>query len=151
VRICPNDALVFGRREELLVEARRRIDAKPDAYVRHVYGEHEAGGTNWLYLSSVPFEQTGFLNVGTTAPPRLTESLQHGIFKFFLPPAALYGLLGLVMWLTKRDRQPHPLELDATDESEPDTNGHPICEAGPMLPRRDATRTPAAELAEVRP
>jgi hypothetical protein len=109
VRICPNDALVFGLRDELIVEARRRIAARPDVYIDHIYGEQEAGGTSWLYLSGVPFDQLGFLSLAGTAPPRLTESLQHGIFKNFVPPAALYGLLGLVAWLTKRDQQAKPL------------------------------------------
>jgi hypothetical protein len=39
---------------------RRRIARKPDFYQQHIYGEYEAGGTSWLYLSSVPFEQLGF-------------------------------------------------------------------------------------------
>jgi Fe-S-cluster-containing dehydrogenase component len=102
VRICPNDALVYGRRDDLLVEARRRIRARPDLYMDHIYGEHEAGGTSWLYLSNVPFEQLGFPKVGNEPPSRRTETVQHGIFKLFVPPAALYGLLGLVRWLTKR-------------------------------------------------
>jgi len=117
VRICPNDALIFGRRDELLIEARRRIQAKPDVYVNHVYGEHEAGGTSWLYLSSVPFETIGFLNVGTTAPSSLTETIQHEVFKFFVPPAALYGLLGLAMWLTRRNERDHSVIEGSKAES----------------------------------
>ena len=101
VAICPNEALIFGKRSELLTLARSRIAARPDVYVNHIYGEHEAGGTSWLYLSSVPFEKIGLLNVGDVAPPSLTEPVQHGIFKFFVPPLALYGLLGLVMRVTR--------------------------------------------------
>lgn len=113
VRICPNDALVFGKRSELLALARDRIRTRSGAYVDHVYGEHEAGGTSWLYLSSVPFEQIGFVQLGSLVPPRLTESVQHGIFKFFVPPLALYGLLGLVMWLTRRDQDQQLLPVAA--------------------------------------
>lgn len=29
-------------------------------YVDHIYGEHEAGGTAWMYISPAPFEQAGF-------------------------------------------------------------------------------------------
>ncbi|MFV1958303.1 MAG: 4Fe-4S dicluster domain-containing protein, partial [Planctomycetota bacterium] len=47
---CPTDALLFGPREEVLAEAWRRIETSPARYVRHVYGEREAGGTSWLYL-----------------------------------------------------------------------------------------------------
>ena len=57
--VCPSGALQFGTRGALLEEARTRIYTTPDRYVRHVYGEHEVGGTSWLYLSDVPFEQIG--------------------------------------------------------------------------------------------
>ena len=32
----------------------------PDRYVDHIYGEKEVGGTGWIYLSGVPFDQVGF-------------------------------------------------------------------------------------------
>jgi formate dehydrogenase iron-sulfur subunit len=32
----------------------------PQRYVNHIYGEHEAGGTSWMYISPVPFEYLGF-------------------------------------------------------------------------------------------
>lgn len=59
-KACPTGAIRFGDRDELLAEAKRRIAAEPDKYVDHVYGETEAGGTGWLYLARVPFEQLGF-------------------------------------------------------------------------------------------
>lgn len=113
VKICPNDALIYGRRSELLTLARERIRVQPDVYLDHIYGEQEAGGTSWLYLSGVPFEELGFVTLGSAAPPRLTEAIQHGVFKFFVPPLALYGLLGLVMWLSKRGNG-----VDSTEEEE---------------------------------
>lgn len=61
VTTCPSGALKFGDREELLAEARERIDkAAPGKYVNHIYGEKEVGGTSWLYLSPVPFDAVGF-------------------------------------------------------------------------------------------
>ena len=102
VKICPNDALIFGRRGELLKLAHERIRDHPEMYVDHVYGEHEAGGTSWLYLSSFPFESLGFVQLGSVAPARLTEMIQHGVFKHWMPPLALYGLLAIVMWLSRR-------------------------------------------------
>ncbi|NQT15569.1 MAG: 4Fe-4S dicluster domain-containing protein [Planctomycetes bacterium] len=59
-KACPTEAILFGDREELLQEAKQRIAARPERYVDHVYGEKEAGGTGWLYLASVPFEELGF-------------------------------------------------------------------------------------------
>jgi Fe-S-cluster-containing dehydrogenase component len=60
VAACPNGALHFGKRSELLAQAHALITAHPDQYEGHVYGEHEAGGTSMLYLSPVPFEQINF-------------------------------------------------------------------------------------------
>lgn len=101
VQACPKECLVYGRRSDLLARAHAKIKGEPHTYVDHVYGEHEAGGTSWLYLSSVPFDQVGFLNVASAAPPRLSEAIQHGVFKHFLPPIAWCGILGLAMWLSR--------------------------------------------------
>ncbi len=57
---CPTEATIFGDRDELLKEARRRIKENPELYVNHIYGEKEAGGTSVLMLSNVPFEKLGF-------------------------------------------------------------------------------------------
>jgi formate dehydrogenase iron-sulfur subunit len=59
-KACPSGTLQFGERDELLAEAKRRIAIDPGKYVDHVYGEKEAGGTGWLYLAAVPFDQLGF-------------------------------------------------------------------------------------------
>jgi formate dehydrogenase iron-sulfur subunit len=60
VEACPREALIFGKREELIARARRRITNNPEKYQDHIYGEFEAGGTSWLYLSDVPFDKAGF-------------------------------------------------------------------------------------------
>ncbi len=60
VEACPQEALTFGKRADLIKVGRQRIRENPGDYVNHIYGEHEAGGTAWMYLSSVPFEQVGF-------------------------------------------------------------------------------------------
>jgi Fe-S-cluster-containing dehydrogenase component len=57
--VCPSGALTFGTRSELLEEAKTRIYQNPNQYVHHVYGEHEAGGTSWLYISDVALDQLG--------------------------------------------------------------------------------------------
>ena len=51
---------MFGKRDDLIKIGRRRIEENSGHYVEHIYGEHEAGGTSWLYLSNVPFEKVGF-------------------------------------------------------------------------------------------
>lgn len=57
---CPAGAITFGKRSDLIKLARKKIIEKPDRYIDHIYGEHEAGGTGWLYISGVPFEQLDF-------------------------------------------------------------------------------------------
>jgi Ni/Fe-hydrogenase subunit HybB-like protein/Fe-S-cluster-containing dehydrogenase component len=106
VEICPVQCLTFGRREDLIVLARQKIQEHPEVYTDHIYGEHEAGGTSWLYLASVPFDQLGFVKVGTKPVPRLTETIQHGIFRYFIPPLSLYSILGGIMWLTREEEDP---------------------------------------------
>lgn len=74
VEICPVDALSFGKRNDLLREARNRIQKHPKRYVDHIYGEKEMGGTNWLYLSGVKFKQKGMReDLGTTPAPEFTH------------------------------------------------------------------------------
>ena len=60
VQNCPTGASTFGKRPDLLRLAREKIVASKGEYVDHIYGEHEAGGTSWLYISKVPFEALGF-------------------------------------------------------------------------------------------
>ncbi|BHH84507.1 4Fe-4S dicluster domain-containing protein [Desulforhopalus sp. 52FAK] len=60
VEACPQDALTFGKRDDLIKIGRRRIEEDKGQYVDHIYGEYEAGGTSWMYLSSAPFEEAGF-------------------------------------------------------------------------------------------
>jgi formate dehydrogenase iron-sulfur subunit len=73
VEACPNEVMVFGKRSELLKLAAERIASRPERYVNHIYGEHEVGGTSWLILSGVPFEQIDLnMNLGTTPCPAYT-------------------------------------------------------------------------------
>ncbi|MEW6221103.1 MAG: 4Fe-4S dicluster domain-containing protein [Thermodesulfobacteriota bacterium] len=60
VEACPQEVLTFGRRQDLIKLGHERIRSNPDRYVDHIYGEKEVGGTAWMYLSSVGFENVGF-------------------------------------------------------------------------------------------
>ena len=106
VQACPMEVMTFGPREELLSDARAKLAAHPERYVQHIYGESEVGGTSWLYLSSIPFEQIGLPKLGYHPTPGYTEPIQHAIFKYFLPPLGLYSLLGGLMWFfNKRQKK----------------------------------------------
>jgi Fe-S-cluster-containing dehydrogenase component len=100
--VCPTKAVIFGKRSELLAEAHRRLQANPERYVPKVYGEHDAGGTAVLYLSAVPFEKLGLPAIGEQAAPALSETVQHGVYKGFMAPAALYAVLAGVMLRNRR-------------------------------------------------
>ena len=102
VEVCPMEALTYGKRFELIKLAHNRIAANPDKYIDHVYGEHEVGGTSWMYLASKDFTELALPEHGSKPMPGASESLQHGIFKYFIPPASLYALLGGIMWLGKK-------------------------------------------------
>ena len=99
---CPTEALVFGRRADLVAMAKDRLKRRPDRYADHVYGETEVGGTAWLYLTGRPVQEIGLLNLPDIPPSRRTEAIQHGIFKYGAIPVALYGLLAGLMWYNHR-------------------------------------------------
>lgn len=74
VEICPAETLRFGKRSDLINLAHDRIRGNSRKYINHVYGEHEVGGTSWLYLSAVPFEEIGFrTDLGKTPIPKLSK------------------------------------------------------------------------------
>jgi Fe-S-cluster-containing dehydrogenase component len=99
-QVCPREAIIFGKRAELLSLARWRIKNHPGKYQDHIYGEKEVGGTAWLYLASEPFTSIGFPKLGKKAPPRLTEAIQHAVTGYLAAPLGLFALLGGVMWFT---------------------------------------------------
>jgi len=91
---CPAEALTFGPRRELIKEARKRIYENPDTYYDGIYGEHEAGGTSFLYLSPVPFEQLGFnTKIQKKSYPELSKGFLYAVPSIFiLWPAILLGI-----------------------------------------------------------
>lgn len=93
-------ATIFGDRDELLAEAKKRISENPGTYVPTIYGEKEVGGTSVFLLSSVPFEQFGYRT------DLVTDKLPERTFKVlsripdFLPIGG--AVLGGVWWITHR-------------------------------------------------
>jgi formate dehydrogenase iron-sulfur subunit len=92
--VCPSGALTFGRRGELLEIAKARVYGNPTRYLHHVYGEHEAGGTSWLYIGDVPFEK---LALRTGMPDEKYPALVAGAlgappFVMTLWPPLLMGI-----------------------------------------------------------
>jgi Fe-S-cluster-containing dehydrogenase component len=104
--VCPRQAVIFGKRSDLLAEAHRRLAEHPDRYVPHVYGETEAGGTQCLYLSHVAFEQIGLPAYGPASVPEPQRTLQHGIYQGFAAPVVLYGVLATVLMRNRNRKGP---------------------------------------------
>ncbi len=105
VQACPMEVMTFGSRADVIDIAKQRIRAHPGRYIPHVYGESEAGGTSWLYLSGVPFKDIDLPRLGYQPAPGHTEPIQHAIFKWFLPPLGLFAALGGVWWyMSSRNR-----------------------------------------------
>jgi Fe-S-cluster-containing dehydrogenase component len=99
---CPAEALLYGTRKELLKVARARINANPERYINHIYGEYEAGGTSWLFLAADSFKEMDLPDLPAESPSHLTESVQHGLFKYGAVPAAAYGAMAALMWFKNR-------------------------------------------------
>ncbi|MBW2147630.1 MAG: 4Fe-4S dicluster domain-containing protein [Deltaproteobacteria bacterium] len=68
VESCPEEAVIFGKRRDLIHIAMERI-RNDSEYIDHIYGEREVGGTSWMYISKVPFEKLGFPTNLETTPP----------------------------------------------------------------------------------
>jgi Fe-S-cluster-containing dehydrogenase component len=116
VEVCPRDAVIYGTREELLTEAKRRIAANPHRYNPKVYGEHDGGGTQVLYLAprEVTFAQLGLPELGDKSPAAKVRGVQGVIYKGFVAPVALYAVLGAVIFRN------HRRERNAASEAEND-------------------------------
>jgi formate dehydrogenase iron-sulfur subunit len=94
VEACPAEALTFGTRRGLIEEANRRIYTESGKYISHIYGEREVGGTGYLYISGVPFEQIGFrTDLGTTSYPEFSKGFLYSVpIVLLLWPAFLIGV-----------------------------------------------------------
>jgi Fe-S-cluster-containing dehydrogenase component len=118
VEACPTDALMFGTRVKNLEIARHRIYSHPDEYVHHIYGENEVGGTGYIYLSAVPFDQIGFrTDLGTTPYPEYTKDFLYTVpMVLFGAPAFLLGLNALA-GISKPDSE-REIEFDPGNEGD---------------------------------
>ena len=94
VSVCPTGALTFGKRDELLMKAKSAITSDP-RYIDHVYGETEGGGTRWLYISDVPFEDLGLpVNIPEEDIPSIVHKYSRWKPGIFAGAAAVFGALG---------------------------------------------------------
>lgn len=136
--VCPTGASLFGPVSLLQAEAERRLAAEPGStmqfprgdivaqrpkheakvahYQQRVYGETEVGGTQVRYLSAVPFIQMGLPETGDFAPARLSEGIQHTLYKWLAAP--VLAILGAALVVRRnRNAQTHDTARDAGGEA----------------------------------
>ena len=91
---CPSGALTFGKRADLLEEAKTRIYQNPTKYIHEIYGEDEAGGTSWLYITDVPFTSYGLPgDIAKKSYPEMADGALSAVpFVVTLWPPLLMGL-----------------------------------------------------------
>jgi Fe-S-cluster-containing dehydrogenase component len=130
---CPTGASIFGPVKALREEAQRRlahtvgkeyefpvqrVDSKFSAkrplsrYVNHLYGLHEAGGTQYMLLAGIPFEELGFNpNISDQAYPDLTWAY----IKKVPPLIAILIAAGFASYWLTRDREAGSRRRKKTD------------------------------------
>jgi formate dehydrogenase iron-sulfur subunit len=88
VATCPTEALKFGERDDLLKYAQDRLVAQPARYLNHIYGETENGGTSYLILSHVPFNELGLPDL----PSRPVKDISEEVMGLTIPFALGWGV-----------------------------------------------------------
>ncbi|MBI5967050.1 MAG: 4Fe-4S dicluster domain-containing protein [Deltaproteobacteria bacterium] len=112
---CGVQAITFGKRNKLIKLARERIRTWPDRYIDHIYGEYEAGGTDWLHISPVPFEELDFpMGLGTTPFPEFTREFLAAVPFVLVVWPALFG--GIYAFSRRREQI-----AEATNQKKEDT------------------------------
>jgi len=123
---CPTGATVFGKVEDLMDEAKKRLAYKPGEYrkypvaridgkesterlvtpyVQKVYGEKDGGGTQILYLAGVSFEKLGLPALDEESDARRTETIQHTLYKGMIAPIVFLGGLIYVVHRNTKDHK----------------------------------------------
>jgi Fe-S-cluster-containing dehydrogenase component len=105
---CPVDAVIYGTYEELLADARQRVAEHPERYWPRgnprIFGEHDGGGTQVLYLAGIEFEKLGLPDLGDDYPGAIARKVQHGVYQGFIAPAALFVAFGAAVWRSRRSQ-----------------------------------------------
>lgn len=116
VEICPTEALKFGKRKDLLQIARDRIKNRPYQYMDHIYGEKEMGGTSWLYLSGIPFNQIGLKeNLGNKPALEFTAGAISAVpIVIGLWPVFLLGAYGIKKRVEKIAKEETEIAVSAS-------------------------------------
>lgn len=103
VETCPEQVMIFGDRDELLVQAHQIIQDDPNRYLPKVYGEFEVGGTAILYITHVPLDFLGHHSPPIEQPmPELTWTWLRKVPSISL---GVGGLMTGLLWIIGRRMQ----------------------------------------------
>lgn len=115
---CPTGASLFGPVNDLMAEAKRRLQLTPGdysdfpisdirtgktvnarvaAYKQDIYGESEVGGTQVLMLSGVSFNKLGLPELPDESYTGVAETIQHTLYKGLVLPAVAFAGLAYVI------------------------------------------------------
>ena len=128
--VCPTRAVIFGHRADLLAEAHRRIDERPGAYYEdRVYGEHDGGGMQVLYLSALPFGALGLPALSRESVAHYGSKVHAILYKWLALPLAIYVVLAAIIkrrWIiTKPSSARCPKKPGSRVRYERDTSERP--------------------------
>jgi len=99
---CPNGAILFGKRKDLIKVAEERFRKFPERYIDHIFGEHEFGGTSWLTLAG-PAAAFGALGLPENAGPTPLPEHTSGFLSIVPLIVSIYpGLLAGFYAFSKR-------------------------------------------------
>jgi Fe-S-cluster-containing dehydrogenase component len=104
---CPKQAVIFGTYTDLLADAKNRIATRPERYwgpdgEPKIFGEHDGGGTQVLYLAGVDFEKLGLPPLGNEGSAQLARTIQGGIYQGMIAPSVLLVGLAAVVWRNRK-------------------------------------------------
>ena len=134
--VCPAEAVIFGHRVDLLKEAHRRLETDPQRYNGKIFGEHDGGGTQMLYLApaGATFKDLGFPEMPEHSPASLSVAVSHAPYLHGLTPLAFYAAAAFVIRQNSKTAHPpavetvpgpKPLLSSPPVEPKPESHAHP--------------------------
>ncbi len=105
VSACPTKATVFGSRDDLIAEARRRFAVEPGRYIQHIWGESEVGGSAVLLISDVSLDFLGWQGASALGTDPLPERTWAALSPVPVEFAGMGVLMSGLYWIIERRRR----------------------------------------------